>query len=494
MSRHALALVLLSALSVLAFSRAGAVDAPASAVAEATQPSAVETPRPEGAMVASAATRVLGPQTFNPPKLNMTLISGAGDIVDAFDLVDGLTFFLYYSASCPHCQHVAPEVARLAKALDGKVAFVGVGSGSNSVGELAEFKETYGLPFDSYKDYTRRFARDNNATSTPQLLLVRPTADGGFESLGEWRPLAGGLVLLAEIKARVALGENPFSAFRAGELHGSNACGGCHEQELRSWGLTHHSIAYWTLFEDEDADKPECVSCHVTGLGTPGGFAMDEPHSPLAEVGCEACHGAGGPHVPGARVSATAAKDVCVTCHDADHSVRFSVERALPHINHFNPTAFDPIAFRAAREDLVDGKAPRPMTAFPEGKNLGDDACTDCHKAEAKAHRKNPHSAAMKTLASRSSTKDMACIGCHSVEKTTPAETPKDFHDQGVGCESCHGPGEQHVAEGGGTENIVGLGESCPVCVVEAICTRCHTPEQDPDWDLEKALELSKHR
>lgn len=446
--------------------------------------------RPEGAVVAANAGVVLGGGQYEPPALDVTLVSPGGDIVDAFSLVDGPTFLFYYSATCPHCQHVAPEIAALAKNLEGAVRFVGVGSGSNSVSELKQFKKEYGLPFDSYKDYSRRFARDNRATSTPQLFLVRPKGEG-FETLGEWRPLAGGMSLLAEIRALAVLGKDPFGAFRAGEYHGSNACGGCHEQELRSWGLTHHSIAYWTLYEREEADKKECVSCHVTGMDA-GGFALGEHHSYLADVGCEACHGAGGPHVPGAEKTGPAVER-CVGCHDAEHSVRFSTDRAMPHIDHFLPDAFDPVTFRERREALVDGKAPRPLTAFPEGQNLGDAACAECHPAEMKAHRKDPHSQALKTLRERKSADDASCVSCHAVAKTTPAKEVADYYTDGVGCEACHGPGEQHVAAKGGTENIVGLGDSCPVCVIEAICTRCHTPEQDPDWDLDVALPKVGH-
>ena len=60
--------------------------------------------------------------------------------------------------------------------------------------------------------------------------------------------------------------------------------------------------------------------------------------------------------------------------------------------------------------------------------------------------------------------------------------------DEGVGCEACHGPGEAHVEAGGGTDNIEKLGDDCPVCVIEAVCTRCHTQKWDPDWDLERDL------
>ena len=119
--------------------------------------------RPDGATVAAGTARVLAGEEFGPPALDMTVINGNGDVVDAHTLVDGPTFFFYYSASCPHCQAVAPEIAALAKRLDGIATFVGVGSGSNSVQELEGFTKQYGLPFASWKDYTRRFGRDNGA-------------------------------------------------------------------------------------------------------------------------------------------------------------------------------------------------------------------------------------------------------------------------------------------------------------------------------------------
>ena len=452
------------------------------------------TERRPGVVVGEGMPAVLaGPQGLPAPALDMAVIRMDNEVVDAHTLVTGPTFLFYYSASCPHCQHVAPELAELARHLAGRINFVGIASGSNSLSELREFTDTYKLPFTSYKDFMRTFARKNNATSTPQVLLVQPKEGGGFETLGEWRPFAGGMGLLAELRARTLLGEDPWQSFRAGEWHGAQACGACHASELRSWGLTHHSIAYWTLYDRKEAENPECVGCHVTGWGQPDGFTSGDHGSFLADVTCEACHGPGGPHVPGAARPPPASAS-CVGCHDAKHSVRFSVERAVPHIDHFRDEAFDPAKFAAAREALVDGRAPRPLTAFPEGANLGDAACVECHKKESKSFQKDPHASAMKTLKSRNAQKDVTCVGCHATAKVTPPTTAADFHPGGVGCESCHGPGEQHVAAGGGKENIVGLGDSCPVCIVEAICTQCHTPEQDPDWNLETALEAVGHK
>jgi hypothetical protein len=64
---------------------------------------------------------------------------------------------------------------------------------------------------------------------------------------------------------------------------------------------------------------------------------------------------------------------------------------------------------------------------------------------------------------------------------------------ESVGCEACHGPGGAHIAAKGGTDNIEKLGDDCPVCVIEAVCTSCHTSEFDKDWDLDTHLPKVGH-
>ena len=64
--------------------------------------------------------------------------------------------------------------------------------------------------------------------------------------------------------------------------------------------------------------------------------------------------------------------------------------------------------------------------------------------------------------------------------------------EEGVGCEACHGPGGAHVKEPT-KDNIVGLGSSCPECVIEAICTSCHTPKWDASWDLQTRMRALQH-
>jgi peroxiredoxin len=460
-------------------------------VSQADETSEAPTPVAPVKRIAAGTAEALGGGEYRPPGLDVSLIRVSdNDIIKAANAGgEGLAAYFYFSATCPHCLQVAQELSDLAKRLEGKVVFVGIATGSNSLADIREFRDKFGFNFEFYKDYSRSFGSANDASSTPQLYLTRPLPSPatGRETVGELRPYWPGASLTLEMRIRSLLGEDPWQAFESGTYYGPRACGSCHVQEYESWGLTHHSIAYWTLYDRKEAENPECVSCHVTGMGS-GGFVSGDHGSSLTDVGCEACHGAGGPHA-GTRIPASAARDTCIGCHDADHSVRFSVERGLPHIDHFVSATLSPPEYRAAREAIVKGTAPRPLTAFPEGRNQGGEACASCHAKETKAFKRDPHSQAMKTLAARGSDSDPACVACHSVAKGSVM----DHFDGGVGCESCHGPGEQHVAAQGGTENIVGLGESCPVCVVEAICVRCHTPEQDPDWNLEEALKKVGH-
>jgi len=65
-----------------------------------------------------------------------------------------------------------------------------------------------------------------------------------------------------------------------------------------------------------------------------------------------------------------------------------------------------------------------------------------------------------------------------------------------VQCETCHGPGEKHIAnpEAKGQGYIVALGNECSNCVVEQICRRCHSAAEDPDFDFQKKLEQVRHK
>lgn len=453
---------------------------------------------PQVQKAAGLADALSGGGPFEDPDLRAPLIGTDSTAIDLDEAITRPTLLFYFSPTCPHCRAVGPELAELHRKFGEDLDFLAIASGGSMTAEIEEFMKTFGLDFPAYKDFARKLARGIKASSTPTLLIVEPKPDSGpgarsFTTTSEFRPFVAGAGLLLEIQLRTRAGGDPWAAFEPGRYYGAKACGACHLQEFASWGLTHHSVAYWTLYERERAEDPACVGCHVTGLGEPGGFPIGDHGSTLTDVTCEACHGPGGVH-SGTRRTAEELQAGCVRCHDADHSIDFSPERGIPHIDHFRAAVLGPEDFRLAREALLDGSAPRPLLAFPEGANQGSKACLSCHSDIARQWKRDPHAMARKTLRKKGSASDPECLACHALPASDAPKAVADFHSEGVGCENCHGPGEAHIAAGGGTENIVGLGQSCPECVIEAICTSCHTPEQDPDWDLSKALPKVGHK
>jgi Zn finger protein HypA/HybF involved in hydrogenase expression len=124
-------------------------------------------------------------------------------------------------------------------------------------------------------------------------------------------PDRGLRLLLLSFPCTLLLGATPPS----GNDHtyvGAKACKMCHIKEHRSWADTKMAKTFEVLKAGASADKKrsagldpakdytkdaECLSCHATGYGEPGGFVNVESTPELAGVTCEACHGAGGTYV-----------------------------------------------------------------------------------------------------------------------------------------------------------------------------------------------------
>lgn len=116
---------------------------------------------------------------------------------------------------------------------------------------------------------------------------------------------------------------------------GSRACAACHAAAYDAWAGSRHASALETLERaGRDAD-PDCVVCHVVGLERRGGFVSRERTPDLAGVGCESCHGAGGPHLADPRAPMPAAGEAsCARCHNAEHHPDFDFARAWPLVEH----------------------------------------------------------------------------------------------------------------------------------------------------------------
>lgn len=76
---------------------------------------------------------------------------------------------------------------------------------------------------------------------------------------------------------------------------GVEACSKCHESARKFWNSTSHAAAYATLQVQHKEFNLDCVSCHVTGYGKPGGSTVTFVEN-LTAVQCEVCHGPGSRH------------------------------------------------------------------------------------------------------------------------------------------------------------------------------------------------------
>lgn len=106
------------------------------------------------------------------------------------------------------------------------------------------------------------------------------------------------------------------------------ACARCHSDFMARWVGTSHARAHESLIQRGQSENPECIGCHTTGWGEPGGFS--EPSraalSTWKGVQCEACHGALGGHPGPAATPAEVTRGTCLACHDEANSPQFDYD------------------------------------------------------------------------------------------------------------------------------------------------------------------------
>jgi len=126
-------------------------------------------------------------------------------------------------------------------------------------------------------------------------------------------------------------------------------------------------------------------------------------------------------------------------------------------------------------------ECPAPEAGQP--RFVGDETCRDCHEAAFPIWEKSKHHDALATLEKKGKALHLDCVGCHVTGWQQPSGVCRidklEGHGQ-VGCESCHGPGSNHV-EDPQKSNIANL-KSPQVCV------GCHDHENSPSFDFEKYL------
>ena len=123
--------------------------------------------------------------------------------------------------------------------------------------------------------------------------------------------------------------------------------------------------------------------------------------------------------------------------------------------------------------------ASEPFEQDERNSYIGSQACQECHQKEFNQWSHSSHATAFNTLRTVGREYYPECVTCHvtgsGYETGYQIGNSKRGHLVDVGCETCHGPGRQHVytpLKG----NIRGQ-------VPEKVCTACHTPEHSPGFD-----------
>ena len=262
---------------------------------------------------------------------------------------------------------------------------------------------------------------------------------------------------------------------------GDNAvkCGMCHKTQVAAWKEWPMAKA-WDKLSAEEQKKDECIKCHVTGFGKPGGWVSFEKTPKLVGVQCEACHGPGTLHLKApladkekkkATVVMPAEKD-CTECHKKEGNPNFKEfvfkDAVAKLADHKNKPA-------AAGEDE---KAEEKVNAY-----VGDAAkkCAMCHKAQVAAWKEWKLAKSWDSLTAEDQ-KNEACIKCHVTGYGKPGgwvSFEKTPNLVGIQCEACHGPAGDHMA--------VPLADkekkkATMAKADEATCLECHKKEGNPNF------------
>jgi hypothetical protein len=288
---------------------------------------------------------------------------------------------------------------------------------------------------------------------------------------------------------------------RAQGFSGNDACGVCHESQHQTWQLTNHARAYDTLVKHGSDTDPECVGCHVIGFGKAGGFDIATRSSELEDVGCESCHGRGGPHLSPGFTPGGDYEPTCVGCHNPTHSLGFEYATFLPQVSHAANAHILALPAAEKRRILEERGALRTNLLPTTADLVGSEACQSCHPKEYETWAAGPHARAFATLESKGKAGDVDCLECHTtafgrVGGFPPSGDATSHADLArVGCESCHGPGGDHVGSSANKlGSIVSLGDKCDSCVILQICGGCHDEANDPGFEFEVEAKIDAIR
>jgi len=253
-------------------------------------------------------------------------------------------------------------------------------------------------------------------------------------------------------------------------------------------------VDFWTRV-GRNADLA-CYGCHATGqtveIAARSQSGLTLPNSKWVEpgVGCEACHGPGGPHIAAARAGkpgpetvrmprggGLATIDACAACHGL-RDVLPSPFNTAPAHRYGEPlvAAAEPLLSVAANSEFRDPFFTdlRPSTyqqeaiAFSQSgcARKGGMTCAACHDV---------HSGSLSAAISAPGGDAGVCAPCHaSVVASGTTHTLHRPGSPGANCLDCHmapivrGPGHEPARDHTMTPPVAGRGE------IPAACAACH--------------------
>jgi hypothetical protein len=101
---------------------------------------------------------------------------------------------------------------------------------------------------------------------------------------------------------------------------GMEKCKDCHPEHVKTYSEWKYSKNFRVLEMRGKEHDPQCVPCHTTGYGRPGGFVSVEKTPHMRNVQCESCHGPASLHVKSPtkeehQATLSIPKNICTTCH-----------------------------------------------------------------------------------------------------------------------------------------------------------------------------------
>jgi len=128
----------------------------------------------------------------------------------------------------------------------------------------------------------------------------------------------------------------------------------------------------------------------------------------------------------------------------------------------------------------------------PTGAYVGSESCAACHPSAYRVWQNSAHSHAFQSLTAKRADADPSCIGCHTVGFGTPTGYRREYAGSklvGVGCETCHGPGSEHVRQRLAGEKV--MFNYRPLAAAD--CTSCHYGEFSRPFDYKTFWQMIRH-